>query len=167
MIAAQAISTAWIAHGDDDTRDKQFTATLAGMAGFKPADELEGMLAAQAVATHNAAMECYRRAMIEGQTFEGRRDNLAQANKLSRTYAALVEALDKHRGKGQQVVRVEHVTVQAGGQAIVGNIASPGGGAPEKSENQPHAKEQIAYAPGETLPGTVGTQQPTQLSIGG
>jgi len=28
---------------------------------------------------HNAAMECHRRAMIGDQTFEGRRENLAQA----------------------------------------------------------------------------------------
>jgi hypothetical protein len=30
--------------------------------------------------------------MIGEQSFEGRRENLAQANKLSRTYAALLEA---------------------------------------------------------------------------
>ena len=47
------------------------------------------------IAAHNAAMECYRRAMIGEQTFEGRRENLAQANKLSRTYAALLEALTR------------------------------------------------------------------------
>ena len=41
----------------------------------------------------NAMMECYRRAMIAEQTLEGRRENLNQANKLSRTYATLIEAL--------------------------------------------------------------------------
>jgi hypothetical protein len=35
------------------------------------------------------------------QTFEGRREALGQANKLSRTYAALLDALNRHRGKGQ------------------------------------------------------------------
>ena len=48
-------------------------------------------------------------------------------NKLVRSYAALVETLDKHRGKGQQVVRVEHVTVNAGGQASVGAVSQGGG----------------------------------------
>ena len=43
------------------------------------------MIAAQLIAAHNATMECYRRAMIGEQTLEGRRDNLSQANKLSRT----------------------------------------------------------------------------------
>jgi hypothetical protein len=57
------------------------------MVGIGPKDELEGMMAAQLLAAHSAAMECYRRAMIGEQTFEGRRENLSQANKLSRTYA--------------------------------------------------------------------------------
>ena len=81
------------------------------------------MLNAQLIASHNAAMECYRRAMIGEQTFEGRHENLSQANKLSRTYAVLLDALNRHRGKGQQKVTVEHVHVRSGGQAILGPSA--------------------------------------------
>ena len=33
-----------------------------------------------------------------------------------------MKALNKHRGKGDQKVTVEHVNVEAGGQAIVGSI---------------------------------------------
>ena len=79
-------------------------------------------MAAQLLAAHHAAMEGYRRAMIPEQTFEGRKENLTQANKLSRTWATLLEALYKHRGKGQQKVTVEHVHVHAGGQAVVGVV---------------------------------------------
>ena len=79
-------------------------------------------------------------------TFEGRRDNLIQANKLSRTYALLLDVLNRHRGKGQQKVTVEHVHVHSGGQAVVGVVETPGGGDRPKSEDQPHAK-QIAHAP--------------------
>lgn len=107
------------------------------------------MLAAQLLASHNAAMECYRRAMIAEQTFEGRKENLNQANKLSRTHTTLLEALNHHRGKGQQKVTVEHVHVHNGGQAIVGSVE--GGGVLTKSEKQPHA---LGYAPGETLRST-------------
>ncbi len=71
-------------------------------------------------------MECYRRAMIGEQSFEGRRENLNQANKLSRTYSTLLGALNRHRGKGQQKVTVEHVHVYKGGQAIVGNVEGVG-----------------------------------------
>ena len=116
--------------------------------GIGPKDELEGMIAAQLLAAHNAAMECYRRAMIGEQSFEGRRENLSQANKLSRTYAVLLDALNRHRGKGQQKVTVEHVHVHAGGQAVVGMVETPGGGERAKSEDQPHA---LTYAPGASL----------------
>ena len=108
--------------------DEQYQAALAAMMGIAPRDEIEGMLAAQMVATHSAAMECYRRSMLDNQTFEGRRENLNQANKLVRSFATLMEALNRHRGKGQQRVTVEHVHVHEGGQAIVGNV-TPGGGA--------------------------------------
>jgi hypothetical protein len=53
--------------------------------------------------------------MIGDQTLEGRRDNLSQANKLSRTYAVLLDVLNRYRGKeGQQKVTVGHVDVPAG-----------------------------------------------------
>jgi hypothetical protein len=107
------------------------------------------MIAAQLQAAHNAAMECFRRAMLQEQTFEGRRENLTQANKLTRSFAALSEALDRHRGKGQQKVTVEHVHVHAGGQAVVGAVTPPGGGAEGKIKEQPHA---LAYAPGAEMP---------------
>jgi len=94
-LANQALNTLWLAHADDETRDRQYSATVAALVGIQPNDELEGMLAAQLIAAHNAAMECYRRAMIAKQTVEGRHENLAQANKLSRTYATLLEALNR------------------------------------------------------------------------
>jgi hypothetical protein len=110
-------------------------------------DELEGMIAAQLLAAHNAAMECYRRAMIGEQAIEGRRESLNQANKLSRTFTTLVEALNRHRGKGQQKVTVEHVTVNASGQAIVGSVQAPGGGVLSKTEEQPHALTHASGVP--------------------
>ena len=99
------------------------------------------------IACHSAAMECYRRAMLPEQSFEVWQVQVGAAGKLSRTYAALLEALGRHRGKGQQVVRVEHVTVQAGGQAIVGAVTQGGGGGHGKSEDQPHAPGSIAHEP--------------------
>jgi hypothetical protein len=150
LLANQAVQALWIKNADAETRDKQLSATVAALAGIRPKDELEGMMAAQLIAAHNAAMECYRRATIGEQTFEGRRENLAQANKLSRTYATLLEALNRHRGKGQQKVTVEHVHVHAGGQAVVGTVESTGGGNRPKAEDQPHAK-QIAHAPQPTV----------------
>ena len=134
MLANQAVQALWLIDSDATKRDCQLSATIAALVGIAPKDELEGMMAAQLVAAHNAAMECYRRAMIAEQTFEGRRENLSQATKLSRTWATLLDALNKHRGKGQQKVTVEHVHVHSGGQAVVGTIERPGGGGHCKSE---------------------------------
>ena len=93
----------WVKKSDSAQWDR-LSATVAALVGISPKDELEGMMAAQLLAAHNAAMECYRRAMLGEQTFEGRRDNLNQATKLSRTWATLLDALNRHRGKGQQRV---------------------------------------------------------------
>ena len=146
ILVNQTVGALWLKHSDSETRDKKYGAALAALVGIGPKDELESMMAAQLIAAHNAAMECYRRAMIGEQSFEGRRESLNQANKLSRTYSTLLEALNRHRGKGQQKVTVEHVHVYSGGQAVVGVVGTPGGGERPKSEDQPPAK-QITHAP--------------------
>ena len=140
VLIDQTVHTLGLNRCDGEARERRHRAALAGLIGIGPQDELEGMMAAQLLATHNAAMECYRRAMIAEQTLEGRRENLNQANKLARTYATLIEALNRHRGKGQQKVTVEHVHVHAGGQAVVGMVETPGGGDRAKSEEQPHCE---------------------------
>jgi hypothetical protein len=119
LVANQAMNSAWYpSKMDAEQRRKMQFGLLCFLSGVEPKDELEGMLASQLLASHNAAMECYRRAMVPEQTFEGRRENLSQASKLSRTHTTLLEALNRHRGKGQQKVTVEHVHVHEGGQAL-------------------------------------------------
>jgi hypothetical protein len=147
VLVDQAVNALWRKNSDSDEETRQIRATLTAMMGMKPRDELEGMLIGQLIASHNAAMECYRRAMIGDQTFEARRENLNQANKLSRTYAALTEALDRHRGKGQQRITVEHVNVHAGGQAIVGSVTT-GSESSQKSKEQTNATREITHEPG-------------------
>jgi len=91
--------------------------------------------------------------MINDQTFESRRENLSQGNKLSRTYAVLLDALNRHRGKGQQKVTVEHVHVHSGGQAIVGAVESSRGSATTRRESgNPYDARQITHAPQPALP---------------
>jgi hypothetical protein len=46
------------------------------------------------------------------------------AARLLRAYATQVEALRRLRNGGSQVVRVEHVHVNEGGQAVIGNVTS-------------------------------------------
>ena len=86
-LASQVGAALW--RGNSRSDEQQEEAMLVAMSGMEPRDAFEGMLIAQAIASHNAAMECHRRAMIPEQTFEGRRENLNQANRLSRTFEPL------------------------------------------------------------------------------
>ena len=52
--------------------------------------------------------------------------------RLSRTFLAQMDALKRYRAEAQQVVRVERVTVNEGGQAIVGAVQAGGGGDDKK-----------------------------------
>ena len=104
-------------------------AGIAAMKGIGPDDVIGDMVAAQLVAAHEATIRCYKLAAVPDQPFPVVQECLSQANKLSRTTAALVEALNRHRGKsGQQTVRVEHVTVKDGGQAVIGPVTAGGEG---------------------------------------
>ena len=46
------------------------------------------------------------------------------AARLLRAYATQVEALRRLRHGGSQILRVEHVHVNEGGQALIGNVRS-------------------------------------------
>jgi hypothetical protein len=57
---------------------------------------------------------------------------------LLRTYSSQVEALRWLRNGGSQFVRVEHVHVNEGGQAVIGNVSSSG----NYRENEARRREQ-------------------------
>jgi len=118
--------TLWLPSGADDRGSVEVIgAALAAVRGFNPRDEVEGMMAAQAVALHHAAMECFRRAMLPGQSPDAADKLRRQGANLSRAMVDMAEAIDRRRGKGPQVVRVERVVVHDGGQAIVGAVVPP------------------------------------------
>ncbi len=124
MLANQALGALWRQSGaSGQARDMLVAGGIAAMAEFKPTDGIEGMIAAQAVGLHSAAMECLRRAMIPDQPGDAGDQLRRQAANLSRAFLDVLAALDRKRGKGtRQVVRVERVMVAPGGQAIVGNV---------------------------------------------
>jgi hypothetical protein len=142
MLCNQIIKSGWFRENmPADERQDQQTAILAFLASVKPEDAVEGMIATQLYASHAAAMECYRRAMIPGQPLEAKQIHLTLATKLTKANATQVEALKKYRSKGHQKVVVEHVHVYQGGQAIVGQVTPGGSG--KNMEAQPHA---VGYA---------------------
>ncbi len=84
-------------------------------------------MGANLAVTHAFAMELLGRAkrVEEIQQFDSAGN---MAVKLLRTFTAQIEALAKLRRGGEQTVRVEHVHVYRGGQAVGGNVTAPLGG---------------------------------------
>jgi hypothetical protein len=115
--------------GDGITDDRGFMVSV--VRDLAPRDVVERMLAVQMATTHVALIRAAR--SLAGADllpqFEAHSTNY---NKLARTFAAQVEALKRHRSKGQQVVRVERVNVEPGGQAIVGEVHHGGRGASDE-----------------------------------
>jgi hypothetical protein len=120
-------------HKGQEPNERDLNFMLSVVKGIEPKDEVEAMLAAQMAAVHMASMTFARRlAHVENIP---QQDSAERAfNKLARTFTTQMEALKRYRTGGQQKMTVEHVTVQAGGQAIVGNVSHPGGGSPPKKD---------------------------------
>ncbi len=112
--------------GEDPEADlhAEMGLTMAALEAFKPADPVEGMLASQAVALHEASLHCFRLAMIPEQPFEIASKCRKDGANLGRAFADTLDALARHRGKGPQVIRVEKMLVADGGQAVVGNVTA-------------------------------------------
>jgi hypothetical protein len=97
-------------------------ANLAFIEGAKPKGEVECGLVMQMACTHSAAISIIR--TFAGANGYGRDVPLkaSAAARLMRAYATQVETLRRLRNGGSQVVRVEHVHVKEGGQALIGNV---------------------------------------------
>lgn len=116
--------------------DADLNAMLSIVRSLEPTDPTEALLVTQMAAIHNATMVAARRL--------GRAEDLPQQdsastmlNKLTRTFAAQVETLKRYRLKGEQTITVQHVTVNDGGQAIVGKVQHVPG-VPLNSASQSH-----------------------------
>jgi hypothetical protein len=99
---------------------------LSALQGIGPKDAIEGLLAGNMVAVNDAAMHFLARATAQGQSSEAVDANVNWANKLFRTFTAQIEALNRYRGKIGHPVVVGNVSVNDGGQAIVGCVQHSG-----------------------------------------
>ena len=105
----------------------ELNAKLAIVRGIEPKDPTEALLAVQMAAIHNATMAAARR-LNRADCIEQCESAEKALNRLTRTFTLQVEALKRYRNGGQQTVTVQHVNVNPGGQAIVGNVRQGGGG---------------------------------------
>ena len=92
------------------------------MKSIAPRDSLEAMLTAQMVSVHLATMRSASRLAFTDDPAQ--QEGIARTlTRLSRTFAAQMEALNRHRGNGERPITVQNLSVQEGGKAIVGNVA--------------------------------------------
>ncbi|MDP2601779.1 MAG: hypothetical protein Q8S00_04200 [Deltaproteobacteria bacterium] len=113
--------------------EQQLNFLIAVIKGIEPQDQLETMLAVQMAVVHMLTMTFARR--LNNVDNIPQQDSAERTfNKLARTFAVQVEALKRYRTGGEQKVTVEHVTVNQGGKAIVGNVTHGGRGSPQNQE---------------------------------
>ena len=89
-------------------------------AELEPRDIVEAMLITHMPMTSLAGRAADQTSIINRELQE------RSMTRLSRTYLAPMDGLKKYRAKAQQTVRVERVTVNEGGQAIVGDVSHGG-----------------------------------------
>jgi hypothetical protein len=110
---------------------------LAFIKGAEPRDQIEAVLVAQMAASHTATMRSANR-LAHSETPQEQESAERAFNKLARTFAAQVEALQRYRaGSEDRVIVQQNVSVGDGGQAIVGNVTRP----------RPRLKKHVAVTP--------------------
>lgn len=122
-ILKQLVKASAIGHRPDEDNLAFMISMIRSIA---PKDSIESMLVSQMVSVHMAAMRCACRLACT--------DDLAQhesvtraLTRLSRTFAAQVEALSRHRNSDERAITVQNLSVQDGGRAIVGNVTQHAG----------------------------------------
>ena len=123
---ATAISGNLAVHGDD--ADVAMNAALQLLVELRPQNSLERLLLAQLISCDKAASQCLSIGFNETNNPEAKRKYLGLGVQFQNVLIRQVEALAKLRNGNQQTVKVEHVHVHQGGQAIVGNVTQGGGG---------------------------------------
>ena len=122
-LAHKAISETVSASVTPDDPELQTTCrdVVAALVGIEPKTPVEAMIATQMISLHNAVADSLRMARELSEALRG--VHLDHANRLSRTFAALVEAFERVRNKGRQTVVVQHV--YSGGQAVGAVVREP------------------------------------------
>lgn len=102
-------------------------AIVDALSALKPQDEFEGMLVTQLVALHFQSMNYLSTSSSKNMSPQIKEMHINRATKLGRLFNEKLETLQKYRRKGTQQVIVQHVNVQNGAQAVIGDIHQGGG----------------------------------------
>jgi len=123
-----------------ELKEIELNFSMSVVQAVKPRDEAEALLATQMAAMHHAVMQAAQR-LTKVQTIEQQDSASRMLNQCARTFVSQLEGLKRHRSTSEQVVKVQHVNVHDGGQAIVSStLQSGGGGGYGKIGHRPHAE---------------------------
>ena len=127
----------------------------------EPRDEIEAMLLSQIGGFQLATMRALNR-LAHAETHQEEDSAERASNKLGRTLAVLVDALQRYRLASKQNVYVQNVSLNEGSQAIVANVAPHGRrAAPNKRRRVSPALTDARHAPMEFI--DEGQRAPTPL----
>jgi hypothetical protein len=168
--AAIFAQIAEVATGGPTLTDMQLNCALSIVRGIAPTDPVEALLATQMTAVHLASIAAARR-LNNVETIEQQHSASGSLNKLARTFAAQVEALKRHRSNGDPTIKSQTVTVNDGGQAIVGTVHHAGSLENRGQSHEPHLRHESGpallghlEAHQEALPGP-GGERPARVPV--
>jgi len=164
FLVGQALNTLWFDNDDPQQREYFSSVTFALTADIAPRNALEGIMVAQIIATNNVSMKCYMDAMAADSP-EKRNDFVNMGTKATRSLNGLIDALCRNRGKERPQVSVGDVSVNQGGQAIVGVTNEPSAAPAARKRaakrgtraDQPTTPMRSAHPEPETLPVIAGS----------
>jgi len=105
---------------DQGTSEVAVNAALAIIEGAQPRNEIEAVSAIQLACAHAATMQIFN--SLRNQSGRQQIALATAAAQLIKASAIQSEQLRKLKGGQSQYVRVEHVHVNDGGQAVIGNV---------------------------------------------
>lgn len=98
---------------------EQASSAVAALKELAPANALEGLLATQMVAAHNASLDLLQRAMTDALPARTIEERTRQYARLSDVFLKQLDRFVRQRGRQRQTIRIEHVRVVEDGKVTV------------------------------------------------
>ena len=102
--------------------ESQINSYISALNEMKIKDPIESNLILQLLVTHDLFLKCSYKANTKDQNPERLDEHIKNITKLSRIYTNQLKSYVSYKNQGQQKVKVEHVHISEGGQAVFGNI---------------------------------------------
>jgi hypothetical protein len=115
-----------VASPDDPDVHAKAREVVSALRSLAPRTPVEGGLAGLFVAMERAAFDCLGIARLAGFDTPLGVTMVARAEKLACRAIEAADALSRQRHRGQQFMRVEHVHIHEGGQAVIGSVDARG-----------------------------------------